>query len=63
MRYGWWDQLSFFFPLWPHLQHMEVPRLGIEPALQLPAFTTATATPHPSHAYNLHHSSRQHQIL
>ena len=32
---------SFFFFLifflWPHLQHMEVPRLGNESELQLPA--------------------------
>ena len=27
-----------------HLQHMEVPRLGVESELQLPAYTTATAT-------------------
>ena len=27
------------------------------------AYTTATATQHPSHTYDLHHSSWQHQIL
>ena len=33
-----------FFPfLGPLLWHMEVPRLGIESELQLPAYTTATA--------------------
>ena len=31
---------SFFF-LQPHLQHMEVPGLGVELELQLPAYTTA----------------------
>ena len=31
--------------LWPHLQHMEVLRLGVKLELQLPACTTATATP------------------
>ena len=31
--------------------------------LQLPAHTTATATPDPSHICNLHHSSWQRQIL
>ena len=31
----------FFFFLGPYLQHMEVPRLGIELELQLPAYTTA----------------------
>ena len=31
--------------LGPHPRHMEVPRLGVESELQLPASTTATATP------------------
>ena len=41
----------FFFLVFlgPHLRHMEVPRLGVEAELQLPAYTTATATPDPSH--------------
>ena len=42
---------------------MEVPRLGAELKLQLQAYTTATATPDPSLACDLHHSSRQCQIL
>ena len=29
------------FPLWPHLQHLEVPRLGVQSELQLLASTTA----------------------
>ena len=29
-----------------HLQHMEVPRLGVESELQLPAYTTAMAERH-----------------
>ena len=33
----------FFSFLGPHLQDMEVPRLGGESELQLPAYTTATA--------------------
>ena len=37
--------LLVFFFLGPHLQHMDVPRLGAKPELQLPAYTTATATP------------------
>ena len=45
------------------LRHMEVPRLGVELELQLPACTTATATLDPSRAHNLHHSSRQRRIL
>ena len=40
--------LSFFFCfLGPHPQHREVPRLGVESELQLPASITATATPDP----------------
>ena len=33
----------------PHLWHMYVPRLWVQSELQLPAYTTATATPNPSH--------------
>ena len=55
---------NFFFPsLQPRLQHMEVPRLGVQAELQLPACSTATATPDPSHVFHLHHSSWQHLIL
>ena len=53
----------FFCFLGPHPWHMEVPRLGVQSELQLPAYTTATATPDPSCIFNLHHSSRQCQIL
>ena len=37
----------FFYLLWggAHPQHMEVPRLGVELGLQLPAYTTPTETP------------------
>ena len=53
---AFWGQL-----LW----HMEVPRLGVESELLLPAYTTATATPDPSHICDpyLHYSSQQCQIL
>ena len=37
----------FFFFLGPYPWHMEVPGLGVESKLQLPASTTATATPDP----------------
>ena len=47
----------------PHLWHMQVPRLGGELVLQLPANTTATATPDPSCICNPHHSSQQRRIL
>ena len=59
--------ISFFFLLFcflgPHLQHMEVPRLGEKLELQLLAYTTTTATPDPNHIRNLHHGSRQRWIL
>ena len=41
----------------------KVPRLGIEPKLQLPAYATATATSDPSHICDLCQSSQQCQIL
>ena len=43
---------------------MQVPRLGVQSEeLQLPAYTTATATLDLSHICDLHRSSQQHQIL
>ena len=35
---------------------MDVPRLGVESELQLPAYTTASAAPDPSHVCGLYHS-------
>ena len=52
-----------FFFLQLHPRHMDVPRLQVESELQLPAYTTATAKPDLSQVCNLHHSSRQCQIL
>ena len=46
-----------------HLQHMEVPSLGIESELLLVAYTTATATRDLSQICGLHHSEWKHQIL
>ena len=46
-----------------HPQHMEVPTLGVELELQLPAYATATATWDLSQVFNLHHSSQQCRIL
>ena len=55
--------LIFFSPfLVLHLQHMEVPRLGIKLELQLPAYTKATATWDLSQVCNLHHSAQRHGI-
>ena len=44
---------------------MEVARRGVESELQLPAYTTATATatPDPRCVWDLHHSSQQCQVL
>ena len=42
---------------------MKVPRLGVKSELQLPAYTTATATQDLSCVCDLHHSSRQRWIL
>ena len=53
----------FFFFLGLPQQQREVPRLGIKSELPLPGYTTATVTWDPSHAYELHRSSWQHQIL
>ena len=52
----------FFTFLGPHLWYMEVPSLGVESELQLPAYTTATAMWDPSHVCNLHHSSWQRRV-
>ena len=40
-----------------HLKYMEVPMLGIELELQLPAYTTVTAMGDPSHVCDLHPNS------
>ena len=55
--------IFYLFFLGPHSWHMEVPRLGIKPELQLPVYTTTTAMPDPSHICNLHHSSQQRWIF
>ena len=58
------SHLIFFFCfLGPHPRHMEVPRLGVESELQLPAYTTATATPDPSSICDLCLSLQSHWIL
>ena len=55
--------MDYFFGL--HLRHMEVPRLGVQSELQLPAYTTATATQDRSRVcriYNTAHGNKT-QIL
>ena len=55
---------SFYsFLLKPLLWHMEVPRLGVEAELQLPAYTTATATPDLSPICDLGFSLQQCWLL
>ena len=54
-----------FFPFLVvlHLQHMEVPRLGVKSELQQAAYATATAMWDLSHICNLHRSSQHCWIL
>ena len=42
---------------------MEVPRLGVESELQLPAYTTATAMGGPNLIFDVHRSSQQCWLL
>ena len=49
--------------LTPHLWHMDVPRLGVESELHLPAYPRATAMWGQSCVYDLHHSLWQCRIL
>ena len=49
--------------LGPHLQHIEVPRPGVNSELQLPTYTTVTAVPDLSCMCKPHHSSWQRRIL
>ena len=53
----------YFFFSGLHPQHMEVPSLGVESELQLPAYTTATETWDLSCICHLHHSLWQRRIL
>ena len=62
-KYSYFLFFFFFFSVFflgPPLQHMEVPRLGVESDLQMPAY--ATAMQDLSHICDLHHSSRQRRI-
>ena len=53
----------FFLFLGLYLQHTGTPKLGVESELQLPTYTTATATPDPSLICDLQHSLWWCQIL
>ena len=51
-----WDFFFFFQTAVPWAYGSS--RLGVKLELQLPAYTTATATPNLSHVCDLHHGSR-----
>ena len=53
----------FFVFLGPHLQHIEVSRLGVKSELQLLAYTAATAMHDLNHVCDPHRSSWQCRIL
>ena len=61
----WFAFCLFFSFLELHLWHMQLPRLGVESELQLPAYTMATAIAirDRSHVCNLYQSSWECQIL
>ena len=62
--YRWlYSYPPFFFFLGLPLQHMEVPKLGVDSELHPLAYTTATATPDLSCLCKLCHCLWQHQIL
>ena len=46
VKYYYYYYYYYFVFLGQHLQHMEVPRLGFESELQLPAYTTTTPDPY-----------------
>ena len=51
--------LFFFSFLWPHLQYMEVPRLGVELEQKLKDYFTTTTTLDSSRICDLHHRLKQ----
>ena len=55
--------LCVFAFLGLHPRHMLVPRVGVKSEVQLPAYATTTATWDLNRVCDLHHSSRQQQIL
>ena len=62
MFFSGFHNFIFFLLFRLHLQHMEVPRLGVQSDLQLMTSATATATRDLSYICDVHHSSRQCRI-
>ena len=57
-------EFKFFFSLlWSHLQHVEVPRQGVESEVQLLAYTIVRATWDLSRYCNVRHSLKKHHNL
>ena len=63
LKLCFWFLFFFFLFRATPAAYGEVPRLRVQSELQLPDHTRATATQDPSHICDLHHISRQHQIL
>ena len=63
MKKGGFGDFFFFSLFGLHLQHMEVPVLGVESELQLLAYTITTAMLDESHICHLHCSLWQRRIL
>ena len=62
MNFGFFLFVCFAF-LGPHMQHIEIPRLGVESELQVLGWATAISMQDLSHICDLYHSSWQYQIL
>ena len=55
--------LFIYYFSWPHILHMEDPKIGVKSELQVQAYTTAMTTPDPSCICDLQHRLWQCQIL
>ena len=58
-----WVLVLVFCLLGLHLEHMEVPGIGVKSELKLLAFAIATAMQDPNHVCDLHHSLWKRRIL
>ena len=55
--------LNFFFFLWPHQWHKEVPRLEVKIRAAAASLHHSYSHTDPSHVCDLHHSSQQHWVF